>query len=146
LTIYEFCRQIPPIRRFKWVSQNYFATMGNPIVAGRDITWTDIYNKAPVAVITENLAREYWKDSRKAIGRRIRETPTNPWREIVGVVGNEHDEGVNTKATPSVYWPMLMERFWADKLVAQRNMAYAIRSKRAGGTRSSKRSSRRFGL
>ncbi|MBZ5553245.1 MAG: ABC transporter permease [Acidobacteriia bacterium] len=124
--------QIPPIRRFKWISPNYFATMGNPILIGRDITWSDIYNKAPVAVITENLAKEYWKDPSKAIGGRIRETPKNPWREIVGVVGNEHDDGVNRKATPEVYWPMLMENFWGEKLVAQRNMAYAIRSKRVG--------------
>ena len=126
--------QIPPIRRFKWISQNYFATMGNPILFGRDITWTDIYNKAPVGVITENLAREYWKEPAKAIGRRIRESPKNPWREIVGVAANVHDDGVNVKATPTVYWPMLMEHFWGDKLVAQRNMAYAIRSARAGNT------------
>jgi predicted permease len=122
--------QIPPLRRFKWISPNYFATMGNPILIGRDLTWADIYNKAPVAIITENLAKEYWKDPTKAVGGRIRETPKNPWREIVGVVGNEYDDGVNRKATPEVYWPMLMENFWGDKLVAQRNMAYAIRSKR----------------
>lgn len=126
--------RIPPIRRFKWVSQNYFATMENPIVAGRDITWTDIYNKAPVAMITENLAREYWKNPAKAMGRRIRENPKNPWREIVGVVGNEHDDGVNAKATPTVYWPMLVEHFYGDELIAQRNMAYAIRSRRVGNT------------
>jgi predicted permease len=124
--------QIPPIRRFKWISPNYFTTMGNPILAGRDITWSDTYNKARVAVISEPLAREHWKDPAKAIGRRIRETSTNPWREIVGVVGSEHDDGVNKKATPMVYWPMLMEQFWDQKLVAQRNIAYAIRSKRAG--------------
>jgi predicted permease len=124
--------QIPPLRRFKWISPNYFTTMGNPVVAGRDINWTDIYHKAPVAIITENLAREHWKDPAKALGRRIRETPKNPWREIVGVVGNEHDDGVDKKATPMVYWPMIMEHFWEDELVVQRSMAYAIRSKRAG--------------
>jgi len=124
--------QIPAMRRFKWIGPNYFATMGNPLLAGRDISWADIYNKAPVVVITENLAREYWKDPAKAIGRRIRTTPKNPWREIVGVVGNEHDDGVNRKATFGVYWPMLMANFWDNKLWAQRTMAYAIRSKRAG--------------
>jgi predicted permease len=124
--------QIPPIRRFKWISPNYFTTMGNPILAGRDITWTDIYSKAQVVVISEPLAREHWKDPAKAIGRRIRETSTNPWREIVGVVGSERDDGVNKKATPVMYWPMLMEQFWDQKLVAQRNIAYAIRSKRVG--------------
>ncbi len=124
--------QIPAIRRFKWISPEYFATMGNPLVAGRGISWNDIYSKAPVAVISEALAREYWKDPRKAIGKRIRETPQNPWREIVGVVGNEHDDGVQAKVTAMVYWPMLMEKFWGEKIVTQRSMAYAVRSPRAG--------------
>ena len=30
--------EIPPMRRFKWVSENYFETMGNPVIAGRPIT------------------------------------------------------------------------------------------------------------
>jgi predicted permease len=124
--------QIPPIRRFKWISQNYFATMGNPLVFGGDITWTDIYNNSRVAVLTENLAREYWKDPAKAVGRRIRENPKSPWREIVGVVGNEHDDGVNRRATPTVYWPMMMDHYWGNPLFAQRTMAYAICSKRVG--------------
>ncbi len=126
--------QIPVLRRHKWVSPNYFATMGNPILAGRDFTWSDMYNKAPVALITETLAREYWEDPAKAVGRRIRETPKNPWREIIGVVGEEFDDGVNRKATPTVYWPMLMANFWEDEVSAQRTMAYAIRSRRAGNT------------
>ena len=124
--------QIPALRRYKWASPGYFATMGNPILAGRDFTWADVYNKARVAVISEVLAREYWKDPARAIGRRIRETPKNPWREIVGVVGNERDKGVSEQATPMVYWPLLMSQFWDNKVFVERNMAYAIRSKRAG--------------
>ena len=34
--------KIPPLRRFKWTAQNYFQTMGNPIVAGREMTWADV--------------------------------------------------------------------------------------------------------
>ena len=52
----------------------------------------------------------------------------------MGVVGKEHDDGVNREATPTVYWPMLMGNFWEEQLFAQRSMAYAIRSKRAGNT------------
>ena len=88
----------------------------------------------PVAMITENLAAEYWKDPAKAVGRRIREGPKSPWREVVGVVGNVHDDGVNEEVTASVYWPMLMEGFWGQELFAQRTMAYAIRSERSGST------------
>ncbi|HYK91858.1 MAG TPA: ABC transporter permease [Acidobacteriota bacterium] len=126
--------QIPRIRRYKWISPNYFATMENAVLYGRDISWTDIYHKAPVVVITENLAREYWKDPAKAIGRRVRNTPKDPWREIVGVTGNIHDDGVNQKATPTVYWPMLISDFWDSKIFTRRAMSYAIRSQRAGSS------------
>ena len=124
--------QIPPIRRFKFVSPNYFATMGNPVLYGRDLTWADVYNKRRVVLISENLAREYWKDPARAVGRRIRETPKNPWREIIGVTGNEHDNGLNQKEPPIVHWPMMLEDFWEDKVHIQRTMCYAIRSGRVG--------------
>jgi putative ABC transport system permease protein len=123
--------RIPPIRRFKWVGERYFETMGNPLLAGRPITWQDVYARAHVAVITENLAREYWRDPASAVGRRIRETPGSPWRTIVGVVGDARDDGVAKPAPAIVYWPMLMADLWAQPLVVQRQMAYAIRTARA---------------
>ena len=85
---------MPPIRRYKWVGPGYVETMGNRLVAGRLLTWNDAYQAAPVVVISETLAREYWKTPAAAIGKRIRNTPANPWREIVGVVGDERDDGL----------------------------------------------------
>ena len=123
---------IPPLRRFKWTSQNYFKTMGNRIVAGRELTWTDAYSKNPVVVVSENFAREFWKEPAAALGRRIRNTPKNPWRTIVGVVGNEHDDGVVRPANAIVYWPLLMENFWDSKVFVQRNLGYAVRTERVG--------------
>ena len=126
--------QLPPIRRFKWVSENYFETMGNPLLAGRPISWADIYGLTPVVVVTENFAREYWKDPAKAIGKRIKQNMDNPWREIIGVVGNVHDDGVSEEATALIYWPMLVADFWDEELATIRAMAYAIRTDRAGST------------
>jgi predicted permease len=127
--------QLPPIRRYKWIGENYFETVGNPILVGRGITWNDIETRGHVVVVTENLAREYWGEPAKAIGKRVRQsfdkTP-GPWREIVGVVGNEHDNGVSEKPTAIVYWPMLVEDFWTQEVFAQRSMVYAIRTKRLG--------------
>lgn len=124
--------QLPLIRRFKWISGGYFATMGNPIVAGRDITWTDVYNKAPVGIVSESFARLYWKQPGDALGKRIRETPGNPWREIVGVVGDERADGVNKKAPPIVYWPLMMSNFWDQKVFVRDFLVYVIRSPRVG--------------
>ncbi|MGH9200600.1 MAG: ABC transporter permease, partial [Vicinamibacterales bacterium] len=122
--------KLPPLRRFKWISENYFKTMGNPLIVGRDITWSDVHHRRPVAIVSENLARELFGEPVAAIGRRIRQTPSNPWREIIGVVGNEHDDGVTQPATTITYWPMMMDNFWGSKIFVQRTLAYAIRSDR----------------
>jgi predicted permease len=117
--------QVPPLRRFKSVAPGYFETMGNPLVAGRTITWTDIYQFRLVVIISENLAREHWGDPSNALGKRVRGSrPT--WYEIVGVSGNERDDGLNQPATAIVYWPLLNEVY------RSRTMAYAVRSSRVG--------------
>jgi predicted permease len=124
--------ELPPIRRFKFVSPGFLATMGTPLIAGRDITWEDTYQKIPVAMISENFAKEYWHDARNALGKRIRVGTTDDWREIVGVVGDVYDNGVNTPAVSSVYWPVMMDRFEGQKESLHRGIAFAIRSPRAG--------------
>ena len=124
--------KLPPLRRFKWIGEQYFETMGNPIVAGRAVTWNDVYTLARVVVVTENFAREFWKEPSAAVGRRIRVTPKTPWWTIVGVVGDARDDGVATAAPAIMYWPMLHKNLWFDEVVVSRSMGYAIRTARAG--------------
>jgi predicted permease len=124
--------QLPPVRRFKFVSPGFLATMGTPLIAGRDITWEDTYQKIPVAMISENFAKEYWHDARNALGKRIRVASTDDWREIVGVVGDVYENGVDKPAGTSVYWPVMMDRFEGQKEQLRRGIAFAIRSPRAG--------------
>jgi putative ABC transport system permease protein len=121
---------IPPIRKYKMVESGYFKTMGNPVIAGRPLTWSDSFEQVPVVVVSENLARMYWKEPAAALGRRIRNSPGNPWRTIVGVVGDERDEGLAKPAPPIAYWPILMREFWDSKVYVQRNLTYAIRTER----------------
>jgi predicted permease len=124
--------ELPPIRRFKFVSPGSLATIGTPLVAGRDITWSDTYQKIPVALVSENLAREYWHDAQNALGKRIRVGNNDDWREIVGVVANVYDNGVDTPAPTSVYWPVMMDHFEGQKESLRRGIAFVIRSPRAG--------------
>jgi predicted permease len=124
--------KLPPLRRFKFVGPDSFKTMGNPLLAGRDLTWTDTYEKRPVLLVSENLAREYWHEPAAALGKRVRENQKAPWREIIGVVGNERDDGVNKKAPTIVYWPMLVNNFWDQAVMVRRSQVFAIRSERAG--------------
>jgi putative ABC transport system permease protein len=125
-------KQLPPIRLFKFLSPGLLKTMGNPLVAGREFTWEDAYDKRPVAMVSENLARELWQDPSAAIGKRIRENNTSSWREVVGVVGDERDEGVDKKAPATAFWPILMDHFEGDEIQVRRTLAYMVRSPRAG--------------
>ena len=124
--------ELPPLRRFKFISPGFFKTVGAPMVAGRDLTWEDIYNKLPVAIVSENTAREYWNDPRNALGKRIRVGTTDDWREVVGVASNIYDDGVSQKAPTEVYWPLMMNNFEGQKEMVRRDAAIGIRSPRAG--------------
>ena len=121
---------VPPLRRFKWIGPGYIETMGNRVVSGRTLTFGDAYERHPVVLVSEALAREFFGTPSAALGRRIRNSPSNPWREIVGVVGDERDNGVAEPVTPMVYWPLIMNDFWDQKVFTQRTLAYAIRSDR----------------
>jgi putative ABC transport system permease protein len=119
--------QPPPLRRFKSFAPGYFETMGIPLVAGRSVTWSEIHEQRPVIVVSESLARVYWGEPAKALGKRIRASqPDAAWREIVGVTGGERDDGLIHPPTAIVYWPMLNENYrW-------RTMAFVVRSNRVG--------------
>ena len=121
-----------PVRRYKYVTPGYFDATGARLIGGRDFTWAEIYNRTPVALVSENLAREWWGDPRKALGKQIREAFTDDWREIVGVVADLHDNGVAEKAPAIVYWPVLVKNFGSSSLLATRNTAIVIRSRQAG--------------
>ena len=124
--------ELPPIRRFTFLSPGFFATLGTRMVAGRDLTWTDTYERRPVAIISENFAREYWHAPGNALGKRIRVASTDDWREIVGVVQDVHNDGVNQDAPSQVYWPTILANFEGQKETLRRGVAFAIRSPRAG--------------
>ena len=122
--------KIPPLRRMKYNGAGYFKTMGNPVIAGRDFTWADAHNTSAVAILSENLAREYWGEPAKAIGKRVRRTPKTAWIEVVGVVGNERQDGATKPVPAMIYWPMRAAAETNGNAFVQRSLAYAIRSSR----------------
>jgi predicted permease len=124
--------QIPPIRRFAFVIPGFFETEGTPLVAGRDFTWTDIYKTLPVAIISENFAREYWDSPANAIGKRIRVATTDDWREIIGVAANVYGDGVSKTPPSMVYWPIMRDRFEGQAHDVATYTGFGIRSPRAG--------------
>jgi predicted permease len=122
--------QVPRIPEHRLIAPGFFETMGTRLIAGRDFTWTDVYKKRHVAIVSENLAREWWADPRAALGKRVRERPTAPWRQVVGVVGDVYDRGMQEEAPEFAYLPALMDRM--DQEFTTRVGVFAIRSGRAG--------------
>jgi putative ABC transport system permease protein len=114
-----------PLRRFKSVGPGYFETMGNPMIAGRAIEWSDIFERRGVVVVSAALARELWQEPSQAIGKRVR-TLNSEWSEVIGVTGDERDDGLNRPVTTIVNWPIL------NQVYRWRTMAYAVRSDRVG--------------
>jgi hypothetical protein len=123
---------LPAPRLFKFVAPGLFRTIGTPQVAGRDFSWADLHERKAVVIISENLAREMWGEPSASLGKRIRERETSPWREIVGVVGDLYENGVHAPAPAIVYWPSLVEGLVGAGVLAQRLVAFAVRSPRAG--------------
>ncbi len=124
--------KVPPLRRWKFISPGLPEAMGNRMVAGREFTWADVFERRPVAMVSENLARELWGDPRAAIGKEIVPNLKDPWRQVIGVIADERADGMQTKAPQVAYYPILMDNFNATPVVVQRSVAYVIRSRRAG--------------
>ncbi len=126
--------EIPPVRKFKFVSPGFFATMGASLVAGRDFTWDDTYGKRPVAIVSESTARENWGSAANALGKQIRVANTDDWREVVGVAADMHEDGVDKPVPTVIYWPVLQARFEGKPDYVRRDEAFVIRSPRAGSS------------
>ena len=123
----------PPMRLYNYVSPGYFRTAGTRLVAGRDFTWAEVYNVRPIGIVSEGLARELWGSPRAAIGKRFHEFGGEPWHEVVGVVQDVRENGVDQVSPATVYWPSLMgDPSSPEKLQAWRAVYFAMRSNRAG--------------
>jgi predicted permease len=120
---------IPPLHLFKYVSPGFCGTAGTRIVAGRDLTWTEVYGVRPVVMISENLARELWGSPSAAVGKRLREFESMPWHEVIGVIQDVRENGVQTNAPEIVYWPALTDNRFVPGV---RTVTFVIRSERAG--------------
>ncbi len=125
--------QAPPARTYRFVSPGFFAASGTKLVVGRDITWAEFNDRTPVALVSENMARELWGTPAAALGKRIHEPGPKPtWREIVGVIEDVRNGGVQFKSPSIVYFPAVMENGYGNPLYVQRPVAYSIRTDRAG--------------
>jgi predicted permease len=126
-------RGVLPLRLFNYVSPGYFQTAGTHLVAGRDFTWDEVYNQRPIGILSESLARELWGSPQAAIGKHFREWESMPWHEVVGVVRDVRENGVDQVSPATVYWPSMMHDIYGPgSFDARRTVYFALRTPRAG--------------
>ena len=86
------------------ITNGYFATVGQPLLEGRDFTDADNAG-APAVIVNQMLAQREWP-GKSAIGHRIRTGELNGWATVVGVVGNVHSYSLETAPGPDLYLPL----------------------------------------
>ena len=112
-----------------------FQTMGTPLVAGRDFTWTDLYEAREVAIVSAGLARQLWGSPDAALGKRVCEyySKERIWREVVGVAADVADDGAHVAPPSTVYWPgRAFAQLFGIPGFQQRRVVVVARSERAG--------------
>jgi putative ABC transport system permease protein len=99
--------EINPIVSDLTVGPDFFRTLGIPLAKGRYFTDHDNQTSTPVAIVSEGFAQRYFPHQ-EALGKRIQQSEPgfgNPWREIVGIVGNVKYLGLTVDTDPAYYMP-----------------------------------------
>jgi predicted permease len=123
-----------PQALYKYVSPGYFNALGTRMIAGRDMTWSDIEAGGRVVMISEAFARELAPEPAAALGQRIRlaTDPEGAWREVIGVVQDIHEDGLYEPPPSMVYWPIFMANTFEYSELGTPIATLVVRSERAG--------------
>jgi putative ABC transport system permease protein len=100
------------LANYVFVSSGYFAALHVPLLSGRDISARDRPDAPPVVVVNHSLARRFWPHG-DAVGKRLKVgLGRSDWYEIVGIVGDVHEEGLTAKPRPTLYLSVLQGPNW----------------------------------
>jgi putative ABC transport system permease protein len=105
-----------------WVDDRYFATLGVPVLRGRNFTSAETPASAKVAIVNEAFVRRYWPGE-DGLGRRFRTRGLDgPEYEVVGVVGNYKVETVGEQPTPYIHYALAQRQFTGEVLIARTSL------------------------
>jgi putative ABC transport system permease protein len=112
----------------RFVSPSYLATLGVPLLAGRDFGASDVDGSEPVAIVNEAFAKHFWKGE-PAIGRTIRlghlkgrwlmPPKLRVEAAVIGVSRNMHEVGLDRPAKPTILVPRTQMAFGQSLLVVR---------------------------
>ena len=93
------------------IDAHYFATMGIPLLAGREFTEQDTADAPTVAIVSERIVRECFPGGpQEALGRRVRLGERGEWLTVVGVVADIRQRGLDQGVQPMIYAPFQQDR------------------------------------
>jgi putative ABC transport system permease protein len=93
---------------YRLTCPGYFATLGIPVIEGRDFDHRDATNGARVVIVNRATADAYWKTGESPIGRRLKlggPQSENPWHVVVGVAENVRHFGLDSEARREIFMP-----------------------------------------
>ena len=95
-----------PAIDYNQVSPDYFATLGIPLLSGREFTRADDENAPLVAIVNQTMAARYWRDQ-DPIDRRLQ--VNGRWVRVIGVAADSKYEGMRESPKPFFYVPLLQD-------------------------------------
>jgi putative ABC transport system permease protein len=116
----------PPVAVIHVVTPGYFEVMGMPVLEGRGFEPADRVDTAPVALVSESVARRYWPEGNAIGGRLHVDDPALAFAEVVGIVPDVRHNGLDREP---VNGSMFLVHAQASlTFPARRTMTLAIRS------------------
>jgi len=110
-----------PLSAFRTVTPGYFQTMQIGLRKGRDFSWQDTPEAAPVMIINQVTANTYWPQE-DALGKRIKlgapDSPV-PWLTVVGIIEDVREFDPLTAPLPTLYFPALQHQAAAQDWVVR---------------------------
>ncbi len=91
---------------YNQVSPDYFATLGIPLLSGREFTRADDENAALVAIVNRTMAARYWR-GQDPIDRRLQ--VKGRWVRVIGVAADSKYESMRESPKPFFYVPLLQD-------------------------------------
>jgi putative ABC transport system permease protein len=124
-----------PEARVNYISPEYLQVLHIPLSQGRIWDHTETMRAAPLAVINQTMARQYWPNG-DAIGHQVRipamkdEPPYSPaavgadgWLQIVGVVADVRDDGLRNPIKPAIYVPYTIQMHMFTQILVRTRVA-----------------------
>ncbi len=90
------------------ITPGYFATIKQPLLAGREFTEADRVGQPKVAIVNLTMAKKFYGSPQNALGRQVTQDDpkkADAWATIVGVVGDSKHYDLRTKLKAAVYQP-----------------------------------------